>query len=68
MFNWKVRYLNCCGASTVYEVEENYTAWTKWGVWNKFWKAHDTLPTSYTDPSHFQSYFAFRKLVTFHSL
>lgn len=65
MFNWKVRYLDCCGACSIYEVEEEYRAWTPYGVWRKFLAAHPRLPTGYTDRSHFTNFVGFCKMVEF---
>lgn len=53
MFKWKITYLDCCGVMSVYEKEEYYTAWTSYGAFRKFIKAHPNLPTGYTDASRF---------------
>lgn len=69
MFKWKVTYLTCFGAMSVYEEEEFYTAWTKYGVYKKFHKKHrSNLPDDYTDRTHFKSFYAMRKMISFVSL
>lgn len=63
MFKWKVKYLECLGCCSIYETVEEYTAWTKYGVWKQFLLAHPELPISYTDSSHFENFVRFIRLV-----
>ena len=48
MLRWRVTYLVGFGAMTINEIEELYTAWTKFGAWLAFRRRHGKdLPNTY---------------------